>query len=641
MDEQKIITLTDREKCRLRMPVFFGSFDSRDMTFIETLMNARDELVNHCDWNGEIIVTLSDDCFTLSVEDNGRGIPLSQKDENGEYNYIKLFETLFAGCNFENSFSDNNIEAIGQNGIGATCTAYNSVYYQAIEYKDDIAREITYTDGCLNREYREYPSNKKHGTKITFTLDNTTFTNVKFDPEYIRSYIKKIASTTTNKTYIFNHLNHTDSFIYNNIEEYFESIVQNQISNVIHFQEKNYDINNQKEGREFIEKDRIEVLLSLSTEPVQETYLNGGYLEENGTFYMGIIDGIRKYFQKYADKKVKLTTQDIEMSFNIYGTMGSNNPVYSNQTKKAASNELYKKLASDYIISNMEIFKAESPKEFDTILKHLCQINAFNQKNENSIKKIKKELSEKATTMLTRPKKLVPCRCKDPKKISIKLLEGDSALNICKQARDAETMMIMPLKGKPINAMKCTLDKLLENQEVIDMYKVFGCGITYKGKSIKGFDKFNLDNLNVNMISLLCDRDEDGGHLETLALGILHTLSPKLIEKGHVEIIQTPLYIITTKNEKLYAYSEIERVNIISKLKVPYKEVRYKGIGGLPVDVMHMALAEDTKKSIIITMKDAKRCADKLELFLSNDVDSRRKYIEEHGDKYVTDDVYI
>ena len=173
------------------------------------------------------------------------------------------------------------------------------------------------------------------------------------------------------------------------------------------------------------------------------------------------------------------------------------------------------------------------------------------------------------------------------------------------------------------------------------MYKVFGCGITYKGKSIKGFDKFSLDNLNVNMISLLCDRDEDGGHLETLALGILYTLSPKLIENGQVEVNQTHMYIKTTKTEKLFAYSELERVDIISKLKVPYKEVRYKGIGGLPVDVMHMALAEDTKKSIVITMKDAKKCADKLELFLSNDIDSRRKYIEENGDKYVSDDIYI
>lgn len=637
MAEQKIITLTDREKCRLRMPVFFGSFDSRDMTFIETLMNARDELVNHCTWNGEINISLSDDCLTLSVEDNGRGIPLSSKDEDGNYNYIKLFETLFSGCNFENSFSEDSIETIGQNGVGATCTAYNSLYYQATEYRDGVAREVTYTDGCLNREYKEYPTYKQHGTRITFKLDNTTFTDVKFNPEYIRNYIRKIASTTNNVTYTFSYNGNDDTFIYDGIDEYFDSIVQSAISNTIHFAEKSYEIESIKEGKPFVERDRVEVFLSLSTEPVQETYLNGGYLEENGTFYTGIIDGLRKYFQKYADKKIKLTTQDIEMSFNIYGTMGSNNPVYSNQTKKASSNELYKKLVSDYIVSNMEIFKAENDKEFCKILTHLQQINSFNTKNENSIKNIKKRLSEKSDTFTNRVETLVDCRIHG-EDAEIYITEGKSALSSVVASRNATFQAAIPVRGKTLSVLKASADQIFNNQIIIDIIKTLGCGCSFKNGKKKLLDDFNIDNLRYGKVIITVDRDSDGSSIACLLATTFYKLMPELLRQGKVYLAKTPLYEITTKQgELIYAFSDKERDDVVKANQVA-KIQRNKGLGEMTAEVMaETTMNPDTRVIEKIVINDEKDMAYYFEKWMGSDVSLRREHIEENLYKYMSD----
>lgn len=627
-NKDTIKSLSVRDSCRLKLPIWYGSRDNYLHGFREVLANASDEITNNYD-DGFIDVILSDDRKRMYVFDSGRGIPITGETD-GVKNYELLFLRLFSGTNYDNL--DNGKVTTGTNGSGVTILNYTSSYFEVNSYKDYKKNTLIFKNGGeLVVERFNQPSDIKNGTSITFELDGEVYTNTVYDVEEVKTILNSLAGSNNKLTIHFTYQDIKEKYHYDTLEDYLVENSSNIITNAHTFNVKNYNDES--------ELNMVTCSWNVSTEPFQATYLNYTYLKDNGTIYDGFIDGMKKVFTKAS--KSKFTNIDIEMSFGMVVSVLSTNVEYANQTKFSSSKQLYKKIVSEYIVSNMEIYKAENPQEFDKILKHLQQINTFNTKNENSRKRIKKELSEKANNMFTRPKKLVPCRSKDPSKVSIKLLEGDSALNIAKQARDSETMMILPLKGKPINALKCTMDKLLENQEVIDMYKIFGCGITYKGKNIKGFDKFDINNLNVNMISLLCDRDEDGGHLETLALGIFYVLSPKLIEEGHVEVIQTPLYIITTKNDRLYAYSELERVDIISKLKVPYKEVRYKGIGGLPVDVMHMAMADETKRSIVITMKDAKRCSDKLELFLSDDVASRRSYIEENGDKYVSDDIYI
>ena len=643
IETQKQKVLTDREQARLRLPVFFGSFDSSFHAFIEQLMNARDELFNHNN-GGEVHITLDEDMKTVTVQDNGRGILIHGIDEDtNKPNYELVFETLFSGGNYDNAYSDDLIETIGGNGCGNSTTAYSSLYFQATEFKNNKAYQITYHNGCLEKEYKEFDSpDFEHGTRITYILDDNVYTTNVYNPKDMFNQIRRVSGTSNNIKYYFHHNNETTEFLFDSYEDYVDDTNTNKLTNNIHFPLKNYEIKAKKDGKEFLEKDRIEVIISLSTEPVQETYLNGGYLPEQGTFYKGIVEGIRKFLQKdIKDKKVKLTDNDIIMSFNIYGIMGSNNPVYSNQTKRASSNEAYKKLASQYIIENMEVFKHENPKTYQQIIEHITQINKFNEKSESSRRAISKALKEKATNCTSRPPKLVPCRSKNPKEISIAFLEGDSALNSVKLGRNAYDTMVYPLKGKPINAMKTTLDKVLANQEIKDMYKIFGCGMEYKGKPIKGIEPFNIDNLQVAEILLICDEDEDGRHLRDLAVGDIYTLSPELIKRGIVKIVQTPLYIIKTKSEEIYAYSEQERREIISKLNIPYKEKRFKGLGGHDVQTMHKCLDKETRRVIVLTMEDGEESVKRLKFFLEEDVEPRKQFILEHANEYSSEEIYV
>ena len=182
---------------------------------------------------------------------------------------------------------------------------------------------------------------------------------------------------------------------------------------------------------------------------------------------------------------------------------------------------------------------------------------------------------------------------------------------------------------------------MLANQEIKDMYKIFGCGMEYKGKPIKGIEPFNIDNLQVAEILLICDEDEDGRHLRDLAVGDIYTLSPELIKQGIVKIVQTPLYIIKTKSEEIYAYSEQERREIISKLNVPYKEKRFKGLGGHDVQTMHKCLDKETRRVIVLTMEDGEESVKRLKMFLEEDVEPRKQFILEHANEYSSEEIYV
>lgn len=639
---QEIVELSEREQCRLKLPIFFGDRSNLLHSVRETILNARDEILNNFD-KGTIYVKLHDDCETIEILDTGRGINL-QGETNGTPNYFLLLEKLWAGGNHNNL--ELGIASTGTNSVGLTCTNYCAKLFEATSYKNNKYFKASYRDGGMLLGIEEGVDNDiKHGTRIKFRQDGEVYTATVFNPDDIFSICNKLASTSDKIVYIFEHKGETTRFNYTSQEDYLEQTVTNKTSALYQFPLKNYENSVVVDGRDFIEKDTITLNLSTSTEPLIETFLNGTHLIEGGSIEDGITDGLKKVFQKQISNKGKainkITNQDVQMSFNIHCIFTSTNPSFSGQTKFSSASQLYRKVATDYVVDNMEIFKHENPKEFDKMLEHIKTINSLNTKNEASRSKIKKELSERGNSLLTRPEKLVPCRSKDPKVVKLALLEGDSALNIAKLARNADTTMILPLKGKPINALKCTLDKLIDNQEVVDIYKILGCGMTYKGKNIKGFDKFDLNNLQVSTIQIICDEDDDGKHLATLVVGIFYILSPQLIENGHVEIIQTPLYIIRTKEKEYYAYSEQDRVDIISALTVPYKETRYKGIGGLPVEVMNMCLNDDTKRSVVLTMNDAKKCAEIMELFLSDNIEPRKNYITLHGDKYVSDNIYV
>lgn len=618
MEGQTIKKLNDREQARTKLPIFFGSFDNFTHSFLEILANARDEIINNFD-SGMITVIVNDDLQTITVIDTGRGIPL-MGETDGEKNYELLFETLFAGGNYENI--EKGKFTTGTNGVGATCTNFTSSLFEVISYKDFKAYEVKYKDGGNFVSYEEYPSKIESGTSITWKLDDSIYTNITYDINYIKDILNKLSSTTPKIKYILKYKGETTVYLYENQIEYLKENITNQLSEFIQFPYKEFEETITKENIEMIEKDNIQLCFSLSSEPIQNTFLNGGYLCENGTILDGIVQGLKKIFSKDL-KKTKLTDQDILMSFNIHCIFNSTNPIFHSQTKFSASNQLYKKLASNYVIENMEILKLEKQKVYNLMLKHIETINNFNNKNNDKIKKLKEVLSEKIT-ITNKVEKLKECKSKDKDKRILLIAEGDSAMASLLSGRN-EYQAIYPLRGKILNCLKATEEQIFNNPIILDLIKILGCGVELKSKYSKE-ETFNIDNLKYSKIYIVADADVDGiGSIMPLILTMLYVLMPKLIEDKRVYICETPKYEIECNNEEYFAKNDEELEEIKAKLKNKKYKINYvKGLAELSPNAMAMCLKEQFNNIKQIIPNEN---MDILELFMGDNINERKQYI--------------
>lgn len=624
-NKDKIRSLDVREQCRMRLPVWFGSRDNYMHGLREILANASDEISNNFE-AGEIYVQLEDDNETISVRDTGRGIPLSG-ETNGVKNYELLFLTLFSGTNYDNV--ENNKVTTGANGLGTCVLNHTSILFEVHSIRDNIEDIVVFENGgSLKNVEFGLKSDINHGTIVKFKLDKEVYTNTVYDPSAVEDILKSLAGSNDKLTIIYSYMDNTKTFHYDNIEEYLEDVSTNKLTNSFSFNTKEYNLD--------VERDSISCSFNVSTDPVQTTFLNYTNLIEQGAIYDGFIDGMKKTFNK-AIPKAKLTNLDIEMSFSFVISLLSTNVEFTNQTKFSTSKQLYKKLVSDYIIENMEIFKAENPAEFDKILKHLQQINTFNTKNENSIKNIKKKLSEKADTITNRVETLVDCR-KHGADSELFITEGKSALASVVASRDSSFQAAIPVRGKTLSVLKASADQIFNSQIILDIVKVLGCGCSFKKGKKKLLDDFNIEKLKYGKIIITVDRDADGASIACLLLTTFYVLMPELLKQGKVYLAKTPLYEITTKDDQLiYAFSDKEKERIIKKHQV-VKIQRNKGLGEMSAEVMaETTMNPETRvieKVIIRSEKDMKAYFEK---WMGNDVSLRRGYIEEHLNEYVKD----
>lgn len=623
-----MITLSTKEQCRSKIHVWFGSKSNHIHNCIEAIINCNDEIVNNFQ-DGIITISLSDDCKTMSVEDTGRGMRLGDAT-NGIPNYKLYFETLFSSTNY-NNIKSQKITG-GTNGVANTVICQTSKSFVAESWYDGMHYIVTYDNGDICGEIvKEKCNSDLHGTKITFTSSEEVYATNVFNVEEVKALCNKLAGISNTISVIFKYKSEEISYTYDNYKDYMDVIEINKISNSIVFNEKEF-------VEDTGERNSVKCLLSLSTDPVQQTFLNYIHLKEHGSIYDGVIDGIRKFCQKnIADKKTKLTIQDIEMSFNILCTVMSTNVEYASQMKFSTAKQLYKKIVSEYIVENMEIFKAEKPQEFDKILKHLQQINTFNTKNENSIKNIKKKLSEKTDTFTNRVETLVDCR-EHGENAELFITEGKSALSSVVASRNSDFQAAIPIRGKTLSVLKASADQIFNNQIILDIIKVLGCGCSFKNGKKKLLDDFNIDNLRYGKIILTVDRDSDGASIACLLATTFYKLMPELLKQGKIYLAKTPLYEITTKDDRLiYAFSDKEKDVIVKENKIA-KIQRNKGLGEMSAEVMaETTMNPETRiieKIIINNEEDMKYYFEK---WMGNDVSLRKEHIENHLHEYMSD----
>ena len=317
-----------------------------------------------------------------------------------------------------------------------------------------------------------------------------------------------------------------------------------------------------------------------------EYYHNSSWLEHGGspdkatrTAFVFAIDKYIKDAGKYKKNESKITFADVEDSLVLVTNCFSTEASYANQTKKAITNQFIASAMTDFFKRSLEVYFAENPVDAEAISSQVLLNKRARETAETTKLDIKKKLSGN-TDVTNRVEKFVSCRSKDPEKRELYIVEGDSALSSCKLGRDADFQAIIPVRGKTLNCLKSTYDKIFKNDIVVDLLKVIGCGAEIKSKS-KEVSGFDLSMLKWNKIIICTDADEDGFQIRALVLTLFYRLLPTLLKLGKIYIAESPLFEITTKDETYFAYDEKEKADILKDLedkKIKYTLQRSKGL---------------------------------------------------------------
>lgn len=569
---EKVEELSVKQQCRDKLSVFFGSRDNFRHGLQELISNSKDEINDNFD-NGIIEIELMEDMETILIKDTGRGMPI-YRATNGKPNYKLFFETLFAGTNFDNN--KKNVKKTGTNGCGTCVLNHTSKLFKVQVARDGGEYELIYTDGGDLKSYERLGDSDEHYTKVTFKLDNEVYPCIKYNIKELQELCEKNSVTSYKTTIVLKHLNEEFTYHYNDLEEYFDKITNKKTCKNICGISKQFDYNN--------EFNNIELVMSTSSDVIQESYLNTTYLCNKGSINDGIINGTKLFINRYCkdnkllDKKLgNLSNDDISDSISFLVSIESSNVEYENQTKMSTSKNLYKQIAQEYVMEVLEIFQLENSSEFEKFVKHILQVQKFNGKTKESKNKFKKKLSEKVDTLASRIEGFYDSKIHG-EDAELFICEGKSALGSVVSARDSKTQGAIAIRGKILNCLKAKYEDIFKNEIIIDLVKALGCGIKADKKN-KDLDNFNINNLRFGKVILTADADADGQNIICLLLTMIYILMPDLFYQNKIYIANTPLYEISLENdEMLYIYNEAEKEKKLKGIEGrKYKIARVKG----------------------------------------------------------------
>ena len=643
----EIKVLSDKEQARDRINVWHGSATYHMNMIKELIGNSLDV------FDPNILNTITIKMHNngkIEYIDSGKGIPVEGIASDGRPNAEAIFEKAFAGSKY-----NNQADTVGQNGIFLWTLSMTS---QDIEYfiarPDANIYNIAYHKGDRVKDLSIIGNSDKTYSKIIFELDTDVWENPIFDYEEICSIAKAQSSLGNVKIIVENlETNEKQEFYYENgIEGYFDDITSTKsiVTDKIKIQ-KSLQFKIKHNGIDKEDSIKVNLIFAYSNdseEDKQREFLNTADLIEHGTIQDGIIAGLKNSVNKwlkdngkYNKNEKQISNDDIITGLNYVCDVRSLLVEYENQTKKKTRAYHYKPVMQQIIEEFMEVYFTENKEETNKLCNQILLNKRIREKSEVSRKKVQKELSEKINNSTTRPEKLIPCRSKNPNEIELILIEGDSAKNSVTLSRNSKTQAIFPLKGKPLNCVKKSIDAIINNEEIKNVFKILGCGVTYKGKQIKGLPKFDMSNLQYDKLIIFTDEDEDGFHIRTLLLGVFYILAPQLIENGHIYILESPLYRIKCKGKTYLAYDEFEKNKILKELNAKTNITRFKGLGGLNADMLsETAMSEKNRKLIQVTLKDVEESIETLEMFLDDNSKPRKEYISINGDKYFDYSIY-
>lgn len=618
------------EHVRMRPSMYIGDVGMRGLHHLvsEVVDNSIDEaMAGHCD---NIKVIIEED-GSISVEDNGRGIPVDMHKKEGISALEVVMTKIGAGGKFD---KDSYKVSGGLHGVGVSVVNALSSQLRASVYRDGKIWEQEYEKGKSLYPVKQVGSTELRGTKITFSPDPGIFeesTTFKF--EILQKRLRELAflnkgiriSITDNrsKDEEGNPL-HEAYYSEEGLKEFvrfLDDMREPLISDVIAMESEKNDI-------------PVEVAMIYNNSYAENlySYVNNINTHEGGTHLSGFRRGLTTTLKKYADAsgmldklKFEITGDDFREGLTAIVSVKVANPQFEGQTKTKLGNREVTSAVSQSVSEMLEIYLEENPNDAKTIVQKVI----LAAQARHAAKKAR-EMVQRKTVMggAGLPGKLSDCSEQDPALCEVFLVEGDSAGGTAKQGRDRNFQAILPLRGKILNVEKAMQHKVFENEEIRNIYTALGVTIGTEEDP----KALNLSKLRYHKIVIMCDADVDGSHIATLILTFFFRYMKELIEAGHVYIATPPLYLIKKGAKKQYAWSEKERDEILAEYKTGAGVQRYKGLGEMNADQLWDTTMNPEFRILRKVTIDNKSEADRIfSMLMGDEVPPRREFIEKNA----------
>lgn len=616
----EIQVLTGLEPVRLRPGMYIGSTGPKGLHHLvyEVVDNSIDEaLAGVCD---TISIIINED-NSVSVSDNGSGIPVETHPQTGKSTVETVLTILHAGGKFNNGAYK---VSGGLHGVGISVVNALSEYLEVEVKRNSKIYEQKFSRGVPTTELKIIGNSDETGTTITFKPDKEIFDDVVFDFETLEFRFREMAFLNKGIKILLEdkRSNKKEEFHYEGgIKAFVEYINKNKTKiqeNIMYFE---------------AEKDNSTVELAMQyTESYSEnifSFANNINTHEGGTHLSGFKSAITRAINDYArrhnilkEKDDNFQGNDVREGLTAVLSVKLMNPQFEGQTKTKLGNSEMRGIVDTLVSENIDRFLEENPKDAKVIIERAMKASHAREAARKA-----RELSRKRSILdnTTLPGKLADCSLNDPEVTEVFIVEGDSAGGSAKQGRDRRYQAILPLRGKIMNVEKARLDRVLGFEEIKAMITAFGCGIG---------SEFDIDKLRYGKIIIMTDADVDGAHIRTLLLTFFFRYMKPLVENGHIYIAQPPLYKISKGKTDYYAYSDNQLDKVMNELgrDKEYPIQRYKGLGEMnPEQLWETTMDPETRTILQVSVEDALAADEIFTMLMGDRVKPRREFIQKNA----------
>lgn len=620
---EQIQVLEGLSAVRKRPGMYIGSTDVTGLHHLvwEVVDNAIDEaMAGFC---SNITVFLRKD-GSLSVEDDGRGIPVDKHKKTGKSALETVMTILHAGGKFgEGGYKVSG----GLHGVGVSVVNALSVRTVAEVYRDGKIYIQEYHRGDAGGELVVAGETEKRGTKITFYPDEEIFDTIEFDFEVVQNRLRQQAYLTKG---VCISLIDERGAVPNKYQFYFEGGIKSYVRH----------LNKSKEvigGVVYLEKEVKEGMIEISLQynnSFQEniyTFANNIHTTEGGMHLTGFKSALTRTINSYArkmellkEKDDNLVADDVREGLTAIVSVKLGDPQFEGQTKSKLGNAEMRTAVEAVFNEAFTEYLEENPSDARAIVGK-CTLAARARLAARAARDT--VIRKGALEGMTLPGKLADCSSRDPAQSELFIVEGDSAGGSAKQGRDRNTQAILPLRGKILNVEQARLDKILANNEVKSLVIALGVGIG---------ETFDVSRLRYHKIVIMTDADVDGAHIRTLVLTLFYRHFKQLIEDGYVYIAQPPLYKIVSGKKVQYAFTEKEKSEIIKSFgkDAKYSIQRYKGLGEMnPDQLWETTMNPENRVMLRVGIDDAEKADQVFDTLMGSEVMPRRKFIQAYAKK--------